>query len=169
MLTHMHTRCVISNPPQSIVRLPAKSHKGDITAGAVSYSLSLIATGSSDDVGGGKFKGSVRVWDFETGKMEGMLEQEDEVDILALKFAHPYPVIFVTDSQGWVQMWGVRMSAYKYSLMYRFRNQKLPCSTSTVSGMSKRHRPVPSPPNQRQSNSHEGVRLSITRCKGPPR
>jgi hypothetical protein len=123
MLTHMHTRCVISNPPQSIVRLPAKSHKGDITAGAVSYSLSLIATGSSDDVGGGKFKGSVRVWDFETGKMEGMLEQEDEVDILALKFAHPYPVIFVTDSQGWVQMWGVRMSAYKYSLMYRFRNQ----------------------------------------------
>ena len=92
---------------------PAHAHNDDLTAAALSHSLSVVATGSSDR--------SVRVWDFETGKLDGRISQHAG-DITCMTFLEEYPLLLACDSCGWLRVWGVRMSPFKYECALSFEH-----------------------------------------------
>jgi len=58
----------------------------DITTMAYSSHFTLLATGSSN--------GLVAIWDFETGKMDGLLVNA-QCEIGGIDFADAYPVVVV--------------------------------------------------------------------------
>ena len=66
-----------------------------IPSAALSYALSMIATGSADR--------TVRVWDFETGKLDGHINDHDG-DITAMTILDPYPLLLVSDSAGFLKV-----------------------------------------------------------------
>ena len=88
----------------------AHTHRGDISCAAVSYNLTLLATGAADK--------TVRIWDTETGKIEAKLEFEHEINEIV--FLHPYPLIVIADSAGIVWVYGVRGSIFKYHCPLHF-------------------------------------------------
>jgi WD40 repeat protein len=90
----------------------ANTHRGDISCAAVSYNLTLIATGAADK--------TVRIWDFETGKMEAKLVHDHEINEII--FLPPYPLIAVADSAGLVWLYGVRGSKFKYHCAMNFHH-----------------------------------------------
>ncbi len=88
----------------------AHTHRGDISCAAVSYNLTLIATGAADK--------TVRIWDTETGKIEAKLVFEHEINEIV--FLHPYPLAVIADSAGIVWVYGVRGSVFKYHCPLHF-------------------------------------------------
>lgn len=85
-----------------------RRHTGDITCADWSHDASLVATGSNDR--------TVRVWDLETGKLEGLLKHPAEV--VSLFFLKPYPYLLSADASGNVFVWGTRNSNCKNSLVF---------------------------------------------------
>ena len=49
-----------------------------------SFHFTLLATGSSN--------GLVAIWDFETGKMDGVLINQ-QAEVVAIDFGDPYPIL----------------------------------------------------------------------------
>jgi WD40 repeat protein len=90
----------------------ANTHRGDISCAAVSFNLTLIATGAADK--------TVRVWDFETGKLEAKLNHDHEINEII--FLKPYPLIVVADSAGIVWLYGVRGCNFKYHCPLTFHH-----------------------------------------------
>ena len=82
---------------------------------AYSETLSLIASGASD--------GSLQLWDFEHGKLEGTCIGHTS-SITAVVFLEPYPLLIATDTRGNIVVWTVRPSLNKHSCVFRFRNEE---------------------------------------------
>ena len=80
------------------------THNGDITCCAVCVELGMIVTGAADK--------TVRLWEFETGKAEAVLTFDHEINEVI--FLYPYPAIVVADSSGYLQLFGIRGSHFKY-------------------------------------------------------
>lgn len=89
-------------------------HSADITSLSFSPTLSLIASGSSDN--------SLQVWDYEFGRLDGSCIGHVS-GILSLRFLDPFPLLVSSDNAGNVCFWGMRPSRFKCKCVYRFRNQ----------------------------------------------
>jgi WD40 repeat protein len=80
------------------VREVRNAHTKDITCLGYSKILDLVVTGSRDS--------SVRVWDFETMKLENILHAH-KAEINILKFLDPYPLLVSGDNSGTLAIWGL--------------------------------------------------------------
>jgi WD40 repeat protein len=89
-----------------------QQHKSDIISCAFSKETQLIATGSLDK--------SVRVWDYETGKLDGVMWHDAPISVI--EFVHGYPLLVTADQSGVIKMWGVRLSPYKYQCCASFQH-----------------------------------------------
>ena len=76
-------------------------HSHDVVAMQFSNALSLIATGDSN--------GQIRVWDFQFFSLEKPLFPcITDVEITALAFVEPYPLLLSADTAGDIWVWRVR-------------------------------------------------------------
>lgn len=110
-----------------LLRRMSGGHTADITALAFSFTLSLIASASSDH--------SLQIWDYEFGRLEGTCIGHVS-GVLALRFLDPYPLLVSSDSMGNVCFWAMRPSAYKWKCVYRFRNQPSGAAVASTGGSS---------------------------------
>jgi WD40 repeat protein len=92
----------------------SQQHTDDITCIALSHPTSLIASGSNDR--------TVRVWDFETGKLDGILKHD--APLAALHFLADLPLLVAADASGVIKVWGVRMTSFKYECCFSFLHGK---------------------------------------------
>jgi WD40 repeat protein len=98
------------DPPHACVgmRSIARAHDADITCCDASNNLVLISSGDP--------LGFVKVWDFETLKLDGACVGHRGT-IVDTKFLDPYPLLCVIDDDGQFVMWGMRGSSR--SAMYQ--------------------------------------------------
>jgi len=92
----------------------AQKHTGDIIACTFSHASSLVATGATDQ--------TVKVWDFETGKLDGMLQHDAPLTCVA--FMGDYPLLITADTTGVIRVWGVRSTPFKYECCFCFLHGK---------------------------------------------
>ena len=90
----------------------ANTHRGDITCTAVSLQQTMIATGAADK--------TVRIWDLGTGKILEVLHFEYEINNVI--FLEPFPLIIIADTIGWLHLYGVHGSRFKYNSPVKFRH-----------------------------------------------
>jgi len=84
-----------------LLRSVSNAHSRDIVTTAFSYALSLIATGDSN--------GQIRVWDFQFFSLEKpMYPCISDVEITALTFVEPYPLLLAADTDGHIWAWATR-------------------------------------------------------------
>ena len=83
-----------------------------------SNQLYLFATGSTDSL--------VVVWNFELSKIEDILYLQanklDKLNVNAVKFLDPYPLIAVAYSEGSVYIWGTKEQNIRGNCLLRMRN-----------------------------------------------
>lgn len=82
-----------------LLRRVIGAHKEEITICAYDYYLSLVATGC--------INGEIAVYDFETSKVEGILEGHSG-DITAIEFMSPYPALISASMDYTIAIWGVK-------------------------------------------------------------
>lgn len=93
---HSDRRDEMKDPKENVLRGKKNCHKKDITCGAYSHNLGLIATGSRDY--------TVRVWDYEKVKLEDELIGHTS-DVVILKFLNPFPILLSADNSGQLYLW----------------------------------------------------------------
>lgn len=99
-----------------LLRQSVGGHGGeDIQCLTVSDHLALVATGSSS--------GSVVVWDFEFGKIDGYCIGHQKA-VTKVQFIEPYPLLVTLSKDGSLCIWGVRGAAKRhlYKCLARFIN-----------------------------------------------
>ena len=101
----------------------ASTHRGDITCTAVSLKQMMIATGAADK--------TVRVWDLGTGKVLEVLHFEYEINHVV--FLEPFPAIIIADTIGWLHLYGVHGSRFKYNSPLKFKHMFLHGGTKSGS------------------------------------
>jgi WD40 repeat protein len=111
------------------VREVKNAHQLDITCLAYSKSLDLIATGSRDC--------TVRIWDFETMKLESILHGHSS-EINSVTFLDPYPIVIMSDNQGVLSMWAVMCEQFNYATtpLVKWSNMHTLAETSVITGLS---------------------------------
>ena len=85
-------------PSERVKRGKPETHKKDLTCGAYSHNLGLIATGSQDC--------RVKVWDYERVILLDEYVHKNEVQIV--HFIKPFPLLLTADSRGTLRIWIVR-------------------------------------------------------------
>lgn len=90
-----------SDPEESVLLkvLCGGHNNAEILSMAYSTHFTMLATASSN--------GLVAIWDFETGKMDGVLVNQQS-EIVAMDFAEPFPVIVVAQSNGAISIWNIK-------------------------------------------------------------
>jgi WD40 repeat protein len=83
----------------SLIRRIRGAHAVEITALAADRHLGLLASGAAD--------GTVRVWDWESLRLEGECRGHT-FEVTACEFATPDPVLVTCDAAGMIIVWGVR-------------------------------------------------------------
>jgi WD40 repeat protein len=78
------------------------AHQDDISTMAVSSVFHTVATGSSDC--------TVRVWDYDAGKVTSILQHSHQVCSVA--FVDEVRCVLSSDTAGFVKLWGTRNSAW---------------------------------------------------------
>lgn len=65
----------------------------------------------------------VAVWDFETGKMDGLLICQ-QAEVVGLDFTDPFPAVVVGQSNGVISLWTVRStnSTQRYKCLIKLTN-----------------------------------------------
>ncbi|EAR91938.2 WD domain, G-beta repeat protein (macronuclear) [Tetrahymena thermophila SB210] len=99
-----------------LIKVLSGAHKdSEIISLSYSAKQNLLASGSAN--------GIVALWDFETGKLEGILKA-DESEVIQIEFLDPYPVILTTNSAGVAYLWGSRLAPmrYKYKAILKIMN-----------------------------------------------
>ena len=88
----------IKEKSKGVVRTVTNAHSDDILCISYSHILDMIASGSRDC--------HVRIWDYETCKLEGTLIGHNS-DVIVTMFLEPYPLLFVSDTSGTLSIWGI--------------------------------------------------------------
>jgi WD40 repeat protein len=89
-----------------LLKVLSGAHKdSEIISLTYSSKQSLFASGSAN--------GIIALWDFETGKLEGILKADDS-EVTQIEFLDPYPAIATTTSNGSVYIWGSRLAPARY-------------------------------------------------------
>ena len=101
ILIHVDSRETRKGP----VREVRNAHSQDIICLAYTPILDLIATGARDC--------TVRLWDFETMKLENIFHGHT-CEIYMIKFLDPYPLIVVSDSSGTLSIWALLCETFDY-------------------------------------------------------
>jgi WD40 repeat protein len=93
-----------SDPEESnLLKVLCGGHQNaDILAMAYSMHFTMLATASSN--------GLVAIWDFETGKMDGLLVNQ-QCEVVGIDFGDPFPVIVVGQSNGMVSVWTIKQAS----------------------------------------------------------
>ena len=92
-----------SDPEESILlKVLCGGHSNaEILSMAYSSYFTMLATASSN--------GIVAIWDFETGKMDGVLINQPN-EVVSIEFAEPYPILAVAQSNGAVSIWTIKVT-----------------------------------------------------------
>lgn len=109
---------------KGLVRTISNAHTNDITCLAYSKTLDLIFSGSRDC--------QIRVWDYETCKLEGILLGHHS-DILIVLSLDPYPLILVSDQSGNLSIWGIScLNLPRFQCLVKWRNMHTLEKTATI-------------------------------------
>lgn len=109
---------------KGVVRTVVNAHADDILCVGYSHMLDLITTGSRDC--------QVRLWDYETCKLEGCLIGHSS-DIIVSMFLEPYPLLFVSDTSGTLSVWGIRLPGFNVvQCLLKWRNMHTLEKTATI-------------------------------------
>lgn len=114
----------IKEKNKGVVRVVKNAHSDDILCVGYSTMLDLIATGSRDC--------QVRLWDYETCKLEGSLLGHNS-DIIVSMFLEPYPFLFVSDTSGTLSIWGIQLPGLsRVQCLVKWRNMHTLEKTATI-------------------------------------
>ncbi|CAG9333906.1 unnamed protein product [Blepharisma stoltei] len=109
---------------RGVVRSISNAHSNDITCIAYSSTLDLIYSGSRDC--------QIRVWDYETCKLEAVLLGHHS-DILIVLSLDPYPMILVSDQGGNLSIWGISCpNMPRFQCLVKWRNMHTLEKTATI-------------------------------------
>jgi WD40 repeat protein len=109
---------------RGVVRTVFNAHSDDILCVAYSEVLDLIATGARDC--------HVRLWDYETCKLEGSLLGHSS-DIIVVMFLEPYPLLLVSDTSGTLSIWAVQVPGLaRVQCLVKWRNMHTLEKTATI-------------------------------------
>jgi WD40 repeat protein len=109
---------------KGVVRSISNAHSDDILCLSYSRYLDLIASGSRDC--------HVRVWDYETCKLEGTLIGHNS-DIIVTMFLDPYPLLFVSDTSGTLSIWAIQSPGLaRIQCLVKWRNMHTLEKTATI-------------------------------------
>lgn len=119
----------VTGKPREVFRVIREAHSADILCMAYCPALDLIATGSRDC--------TVRLWNYETCKLEGILMGHSS-DILVLRFLEPFPLLLVSDSNGVLSIWKVKCSDAEAAAdcMVKWNNMHTLEKTSSVTALT---------------------------------
>jgi WD40 repeat protein len=124
MIHNDNLKTGIKEKNKGIVRTVINAHADDILCVGYSRSLDMIATGSRDC--------QIRLWDYETCKLEGCLIGHSS-DIIVSLFLEPLPLLFVSDISGTLSLWGVRLPGYSsFQCLLKWRNMHTLEKTATI-------------------------------------
>lgn len=120
---------VVSRKDKSkgLLRSVKNAHSADITCVAYSETLDLIATGSRDN--------TVRLWEFETCKLEGVIKGHDN-EILLVSFIEPFGLLFISDYGGSLSLWKFRRSAPRVECIVKWKNMHTLDKTASITAAS---------------------------------
>jgi WD40 repeat protein len=97
-----------------LLRRIENSHNSDISALAFSHNLSLIATGSADNV--------LKIWDYEFCRQDTTLYGHISA-ITCVAFLDPFPLLVSCDVGGNVLLWAVKPSRFKNKILSRWKHR----------------------------------------------
>ena len=121
----------IKEKNKGVVRTVVNAHADDILCVGYSRTLDMIATGSRDC--------RVKLWDYETCKMEGCLLGHSS-DVIVTLFLEPLPLLFVSDTSGTLSLWGVKLPGYgHFQCLLKWRNMHTLEKTATITSATYLH------------------------------
>eukprot|EP01029_Cantina_marsupialis_P010351 TRINITY_DN2354_c0_g1_i1.p1 TRINITY_DN2354_c0_g1~~TRINITY_DN2354_c0_g1_i1.p1 ORF type:complete len:1690 (+),score=531.32 TRINITY_DN2354_c0_g1_i1:171-5240(+) len=97
----------------AMLRKISNAHDSDISTCAFSYELSLLASGAAN--------GNIRVWDYQMCTLDGECCGH-QMEITALEFLSPFPVLVAADASGWMSAFAVRPWFPRYKLLTKWRH-----------------------------------------------
>lgn len=109
---------------KGLVRSITNAHSDDILCLTYSKVLDLIASGSRDC--------QIRIWDYETCKLEAILIGHSS-DIIVALFLDPYPLLFISDTSGSLSIWVVNCPGLpRVQCLVKWRNMHTLEKTATI-------------------------------------
>ena len=124
MLHNDNLKGGIKEKKKGVVRIITNAHSDDILCLSYSYYLDMIASGSRDC--------QIRIWDYETCKLEAVLIGH-KADIIVSLFLDPYPILFVSDISGTLSLWAIQSPGLaKIQCLVKWRNMHTLEKTATI-------------------------------------
>ena len=121
----------IKEKNKGVVRTVINAHADDILCVGYSKTLDMIATGSRDC--------QVRLWDYETCKLEGCLLGHSS-DIIVTLFLETLPLLFLSDTSGTLSLWGIKLPGYStFQCLLKWRNMHTLEKTATITSATYLH------------------------------
>ncbi|KRX08309.1 WD40-repeat-containing domain [Pseudocohnilembus persalinus] len=119
----------IENRVGGLLRKIENTYQTDLTMGAYSDNLQLIATMGRD--------AEIRIWDVEKGTYKSKIESNIQYQSMYhMKFLDPFPLLATADIAGYIYVWSTQPLEFQNQLLLRWKNMFTISKISQVTSLN---------------------------------